>query len=81
MLYSLIIATTFANAGCVATEVKETVTRNTLRLDKQVLLMDNNKTTWEQDKNFIRAIRASFHAMNFYLNGAPLPLDLKWMAE
>jgi len=76
MVLSLVLMT-----GCVATNVKETVTRSTARTDKMVQLIEQGKTTREQEQEFIRASRAHWHSLGYYLNDEPLPPDLLWLRE
>lgn len=80
-MFSSLILSLALLSGCVASTVKETVERNVERVDKMVLLMEEDKTTRDQEQAFIRALRPAFHSLNYYLNDKDLPSDLLWLLD
>ena len=63
--------------GCVSSTVTGSVKRNAARCDGFVNKIANGTSTREQEQSFIKANRAAWHSMNYYLNDEPLPEDLK----
>jgi len=67
---------------CVPKEASITAKENAEISDAFKTFMDADRTTREQEKNFIRACRRAWHAQNFALNDVPLPPDVEaWHAK
>jgi hypothetical protein len=68
-LIALLFAFVVASSGCcVSTEVKDEIHLNYLRVKKYAALMDDDKTTPEQDKKMIRANVKAWAALDFKIN-------------
>lgn len=76
---SLMIAISLT--GCVSDTVSQVVERNVVRSDRFVQLMEEDRTTRQQEQDFIKANRAGWHTMDYHLNDAKLPADLQHLAK
>lgn len=63
--------------GCVSSAAKEKIAFQSARLDRAVALIDSGGITQKEEEDFIRAERRVWHALNYSINGAPLPPDVK----
>jgi len=66
-------------SGCcsVPKEALDQANSSSVIYDSFVGLMDNGRTTREQEQDFIRASQKAWHAQNFALNDVPMPEDLR----
>lgn len=64
-------------AGCVSTTDKEKIAFQAARLDRAVALMDSGVSTRQNEQDFIRGERKVWHALDYSINGNPLPPDLQ----
>jgi hypothetical protein len=74
-LFYLVLA--LGLVGCVSSDVKEKIAFQTARLDRAVALIDSGAVTQKEEEDFIRGERKVWHALNYSINGAPLPPDLQ----
>ncbi len=78
LIVSLIILLTVA--GCVSTTDKQKISFQAARLDRAVALIESGtqveKPSQQDLEDFIRAERSVWHALDFSINGTPLPKDL-----
>ena len=67
---------------CIPEEARSTAQQNAELTDAFIILMDSDKTTRENEQDFIRANRRAWHAQNNALNDVPLPADVAaWYRE
>ena len=64
-------------AGCVSTIDKQTISNQATRLDRAVALINSGSVTQADEEAFIRGERKVWHALDFSINGNPLPPDLQ----
>lgn len=79
LLFGFLIAGGLCVSGCssVPPEALSQANENSLISDAFTLLMEQGKTTREQEQNFIKSNRRAWHAQNFALNEVPLPPDME----
>jgi len=63
--------------GCVATVDKATISYQAARFDRAVALINSGGVTQKQEEDFIRGERKVWHALDYSVNGNPLPPDLQ----
>jgi len=63
--------------GCVSTQDKQTIEFQAARLDRAVALINSGGVTQADEEAFIRGERKVWHALNYSINGKPLPPDLQ----
>ncbi len=64
-------------SGCRSTLVYEQLSKNAAKLDGYVRLMNDQKTTTQQDRELIRAMRIWTWELNYYANGEIPPEDIR----
>lgn len=72
LLLVLLIST-----GCISSSDRAKIAYQAARLDRAVALINSGMVSKEEEENFIRAEREVWHALNFSVNGTPLPPDIK----
>jgi hypothetical protein len=67
---------------CIPDKASEEATKNALLSDAFVTMMEQGKTSRDEEQSFIKSSRRAWHAQNFALNDVPLPPDIaKWYEE
>ncbi len=66
----------FLLVGCVSTTDKETIAKQAARLNRAVVLIQENKMTQGEEEAFIKGERKIWCALNYSINDVPLPADL-----
>jgi hypothetical protein len=75
--FLLVLLIALSGCCCLSSDSKRLIAYQAARLDRAVALINSGGVTDQQAKDFIRAERKIWHALNFVENDIPLPLDLE----
>lgn len=77
--FALIFTALIMLSGCssVPQQALDQIGSNAVISDAFIALMEKGETTRDQEQAFIHANRRNWHALNFAVNEAPLPEDIK----